>query len=90
MRELLRDIMRDVGADYALYDEVHDLELTTKEAVDQALLKSENFRRAQAAQAAQATREENIFGETDVGADSYLLFSPDTSPVKATNLVQSL
>ena len=43
LRELLRDIMRDVGADYALHDEVHHLQLTTKEAVDQALLMSENF-----------------------------------------------
>ena len=52
MLELLRDIQRDVGADYALYDEVYDLQLSTKEAVDQALLKSEKFRRAQAAKAA--------------------------------------
>ena len=26
--ELLRDIQRDVGADYAIFDEVHHLELT--------------------------------------------------------------
>ena len=50
--ELLRDIQRDVGADYALYDEVYALQLSTKEAVDQALLKSEKFQRAQAARAA--------------------------------------
>ena len=50
--ELLRDIMRDVGADYALHDEVHHLQLTTKEAVDQAVLKSERFQWAQAAKAA--------------------------------------
>ena len=52
MGELLQDLAHDVGADNALYDEVKGLQLSTKEAVDQALLKSENFRRAQAAQAA--------------------------------------
>ena len=52
--ELLRDIMRDVGAEYALYDEVHNLQLTTKEAVDQALLMSENFQRAQEKAATEA------------------------------------
>ena len=59
--ELLRDIQRDVDADYALFDKVHDLQLTTKEAVDQALLKSEKFRRAQAAQAAKAASEAHTF-----------------------------
>ena len=34
--ELLQDIARGVGADYALYDEVKGLQVSTKEAVDEA------------------------------------------------------
>ena len=68
LRELLRDIMRDVGADYALYDEVHDLQLSTKEAVDQALLKSENFRRAQAAQVAASEAKAKEMAATEAQA----------------------
>jgi hypothetical protein len=68
MQELLLDIQRDVGADYTLYDEVHHLQLTTKEAVDQALLMSENFRRAQAAHAAKAASEAEAKEITDTKA----------------------
>ena len=63
MRELLRDIQRDVGADYALFDEVHHLELTTQEAVDQALLKSENFRKAVAKAIAMAEAQAKAAAE---------------------------
>ena len=36
MGELLQDIAHDVGADNALYDEVKGLQVSTKEAVDEA------------------------------------------------------
>ena len=38
MGELLQDIAHDVGADNALYDEVKGLQLSTKEAIDEAFL----------------------------------------------------
>ena len=38
MGELLQDIAHDVGADNVLYDEVKGLQLSTKEAVDEAFL----------------------------------------------------